>query len=312
VSVRFRAATEPSAVYHGQKGNTMTRSPATASIVAEPDPIGDPRVSAVLDRLFSDNYRSFISVFRRGCDPSTWSDDPHDFGDAHLSIRKKLGSFMYLICRASNVTRAVDFATSFGISAIYLAAAVRDNGGGMVIGSELVPSKAEAARQNLADAGLADFAEIRQGDARETLRDVGGPIDFALVDGFQGKGGGWVPEGGGPSLALSVLRLLAPQLRPGALVVNDNGEPDYLDYVRTPGNGFLTVPLPPFVEASAKADSGWSDLIRTLPADAPLVPLLFDDPGVELSMRRRTALKEFPIPGHHDGLVLQPSPQASG
>jgi predicted O-methyltransferase YrrM len=90
-------------------------------------------------------------------------------------------------------TRVVDFATSVGMSAIYFAAAMRDNGGGHVIGAELLPAKVEAAGKNLADAGLGKYADIRMGDARRTLRNLGGPVDFVLIDGWP------VPEG--PSLA---------------------------------------------------------------------------------------------------------------
>jgi predicted O-methyltransferase YrrM len=85
------------------------------------------------------------------------------------------GNLIYLLCRGLRANRVAEFATSIGMSTLYFAAAVRDNGGGMVIGSELVPAKVEAARHNLAEAGLADYAEIRQGDARQTLRDLGGP-----------------------------------------------------------------------------------------------------------------------------------------
>ncbi len=123
-----------------------------------------------------------------------------------------------------------------GVSAIYFAAAVRDNGGGTVVGAEIVPEKVAAARSNLADAGLGEFADIRLGDARETLRDVGGPVDFALIDGF--------PVGDGPSLARQVMEILIPQLRAGAFVLNDNAEPDYLDLVRDPARGFRSVSLP--------------------------------------------------------------------
>jgi hypothetical protein len=125
---------------------------------------------------------------------------------------------------------------SLGVSTLYLTAAVRDNGGGIVIGSEIVAAKAEQARANLNEAGLAEFAEIRIGDARRTFADLGGPIDFLLVDGW--------PTDGGPTLARSVIELTAPQLRPGAIVVNDNGEEDYIAYVRNPANGFLSMPLP--------------------------------------------------------------------
>ena len=122
------------------------------------------------------------------------------------------------------------------MSTIYFAAAVRDNGGGKVIGSELVPAKVAAARRNLADAGLADYAEIPEGDARQTLRDLGGQVDFVLIDGW--------PVNQGPSLARQVIEFVAPQIRIGGYVMNDNAEPDFLDLVRKPSSGFLSVTLP--------------------------------------------------------------------
>jgi predicted O-methyltransferase YrrM len=140
------------------------------------------------------------------------------------------------LCRAVRASRVVEFATSVGLSTLYFATAVRDNGGGTVIGSELVPAKVAAARRNLADAGLADYVDIREGDGRETLRDLGGPVDFALIDGW--------PLASGPSLARQVIEIVAPQLRVGAFVMNDNGEEDYMDFIRDPHNGFSSVTLP--------------------------------------------------------------------
>jgi predicted O-methyltransferase YrrM len=115
-----------------------------------------------------------------------------------------------------------------------------------VIGSEIVPEKAATARRNLADAGLEEVVDLRLGDARETLRDLGGPVDFALIDGW--------PVGSGPTLARQVMEIVAPQLRVGALVMNDNAEPDYLDYVRDPATGFrsLSLPLKGSTELSVK------------------------------------------------------------
>jgi predicted O-methyltransferase YrrM len=133
-------------------------------------------------------------------------------------------------------TRVVEFATSIGMSTLYFAAAMRDNGGGKVIGSELVPAKAATARRNLNQAGLTEYAEIREGDARQTLRDLGGPVDFALIDGW--------PVNEGRSLAREVIEMIAPQLRIGAYVLNDNGETDFLDFIRDPANGFLSITLP--------------------------------------------------------------------
>lgn len=77
----------------------------------------------------------------------------------------------------------VEAGTSYGVSTLYLAAAVRDNQveNGIVIGTEYEPRKAESARKNFSQAGLSDFIELREGDLRETLQDIGGTVDVMLV-----------------------------------------------------------------------------------------------------------------------------------
>jgi len=148
----------------------------------------------------------------------------------------------YLLCRGKGASRVVEVGTSFGVSTIYLAAAVREsverNGGaGMVIGTEWESSKVTAALDNLRAAGLGDIVEIREGDVRETLTDVGGPVDFVLMD-------IWAP------MARPALELLLPQLRPGAVVACDNvtgfrrDYRDYLALVRDPMSGFQSITLP--------------------------------------------------------------------
>jgi predicted O-methyltransferase YrrM len=196
-------------------------------------PIKDARVLAVIERLIETRRRPL------GGSPINnpeMSRDPYDYAEYGFSIVPDQGDLIYLLCRGMRATRVVDFATSIGMSAIYFAAAMRDNGGGTVIGSELVPEKVVTARRNLADAGLADYADIREGDARQTLCDLGGPVDFALIDGW--------PNGQDPSLAREVIEILAPQIRTGGYVVNDNAEPDFLQFMRDPANGFISVSLP--------------------------------------------------------------------
>ncbi|EOJ5276710.1 TPA: O-methyltransferase [Escherichia coli] len=162
--------------------------------------------------------------------------DPEKFSRYGFSISPEQGELIYLLCRAMKATRVVDFATSVSMSALYFAAAMKDNGGGLVIGSEMVQEKAEMACKNLAEVGLTSFVDIRVGDARETLKDLGGPVDFILIDGF--------PLADGPSLARQVTEIVAPQLRVGGYILNDNAEPDFLDYIRNPQNGFISVTLP--------------------------------------------------------------------
>jgi predicted O-methyltransferase YrrM len=161
---------------------------------------------------------------------------PEAFADVGFSIHPEQGDLIYLLCRGMGARRVVDFATSVGMSALYFAAAMRDNGGGQVIGAEIVPKKIKTARKNLADAGLDNFVEIRAGDARETLRDLGGPVDVVLVDGWPG------PRE--TSLAREVIEIVAPQLRVGGYVLNDNAEADFLEFIRDPKNGFISMTLP--------------------------------------------------------------------
>ncbi|MGE9550228.1 O-methyltransferase [Erwinia amylovora] len=193
--------------------------------------IRDPQVLRVIERMNLSRRRPESGAF---LGPS--AHDPEHFAEYGFSIHPEQGDLIYLLCRAMNATRVVDFATSVGMSAVYFAAAMRDNGGGQVIGAELVATKAETARQNLRDAGLDAWADIRTGDARETLQDVGGSVDFALIDGW--------PLAEGPSLARQVIEVIAPQIRTGGYVMNDNAEPDFLQYIRDPANGFISVTLP--------------------------------------------------------------------
>lgn len=154
------------------------------------------------------------------------------YADNFLAISPGYGRFLYMIARARNATRIVEFGTSMGVSTLYLAAALRDNGGGKLIGSELEPAKVARARANLGAAGLADLVEIREGDAIETLEDPGGEVDLLLIDGAF-------------ALYLPVLRLVEPWLGTGAVILGENAfAPEYLAYVRDPANGYLSQSLP--------------------------------------------------------------------
>jgi len=196
-------------------------------------PLHDPRVHAVIDRLEAERRRPADGGPR--ANPGA-SHDPYDYAEYGFSIVPEQGDLIYLLCRGLRATRVVEFATSVGMSTLYFAAAMRDNGGGKVIGAELVPAKVAAARRNLADADLSEYADIREGDARQTLRHLGGPVDFILIDGW--------PLSKGPSLARQVIEIVAPHLRMGGYVMNDNAEPDFLEFIRDLPNGFLSVTLP--------------------------------------------------------------------
>ena len=160
--------------------------------------------------------------------------------DKLVALDSDKAEFCYQLCRASNARRIVEIGTSFGVSTLYLAAAVRDNvevggGDGVVIGTEYEPGKAAAARANFEQAGLSRFVDLREGDLRQTLRQIDGPVDFMLMD-------IWIV------MARPALELVTPHLRPGAVVIADNTAQyrseyaEYFAFLET--NGFRTMTLP--------------------------------------------------------------------
>jgi predicted O-methyltransferase YrrM len=162
--------------------------------------------------------------------------------DRALPVSPETGALLYMLARSANARVIVEFGTSFGISALHLAAALSDNGGGRLIGTEFEPSKAARARANLAEAGLAEFVEIREGDALETLaRDLPARIDLVLLDGAK-------------VLYPRILALLESHLPPRAIVVGDNVDqcPELLARLRSEGSGYLSVPFGADVEVSMR------------------------------------------------------------
>ncbi len=171
----------------------------------------------------------------REAPPAAWMAER--MKDVYIPLSPAQGRFLYLIARSLSARRIVEFGTSFGISTIYAAAAARDNGNGRVVGSELEPGKHERALANLDAAGLSGHAEVRLGDAMQTFRDLAPPIDLVLLDGWK-------------ELYLPMLEMLAPKLRPGAVVLADNVRTfkrslaPYLRYVQSGKSGFQSVTLP--------------------------------------------------------------------
>jgi predicted O-methyltransferase YrrM len=209
--------------------------------------LSSPTVSAVLQRM---------SLAESGNDPEalasagtatsvsypidiTAAERAELFKDVYMSVSSDGGRLLYLLARATGARNVVEYGTSFGVSTIHLASAVRDNGGGLVIATELQADKAAAAQRNFADAGVDDLIDLRVGDALTTLSEVPDAVDLVLLDGW-------------PELALPVLRLVEPHLRPGALIVVDDVDLDFgsdvhgalLAYLADSAGGYLSIKLP--------------------------------------------------------------------
>jgi predicted O-methyltransferase YrrM len=200
-------------------------------------------VKDVLDRLYEEARARHAAMIERqradgGPGPRSGAAGPGGDSmafferakDEYFAVSRSTGNLLYMLVVTSGARSVVEFGTSFAISTICLAAGVKDNGGGIVIGSEFMSNKVQTARANLTAAGLAELVDVRAGDARvELVRDLPETIDLVFLD-------------GGKEMYVEVLQGLEPRLRPGALVVADNASwgAGYLDHVRDGGRYLST------------------------------------------------------------------------
>ena len=104
--------------------------------------------------------------------------------DLWLPVSRDTGKLLYMLARSSKARAIVEFGTSFGLSTLHLAAALRDNGGGVLVGSEFEASKIALAREHFIEGGVSDLIHIREGDALVTLAsDLPDSVDLLLLDG---------------------------------------------------------------------------------------------------------------------------------
>jgi len=206
----------------------------------------DPKLQPLADGLHAKSVaqeaetgRYFSERAKRG--ELSWDgldEDAHRFmADKLVALDPIKAEFCHLLCRALGARRVVEVGTSFGVSTIYLADAVRANGGGTVIATEHEPGKCAAARSHFAEGGLSDLIDLREGDLRETLKTIEGPVDFVLMD-------IWT------EMARPAIELIHPHLQRGAVVVADNttqvrhAYARFFEFVEAPQNRLTAMTLP--------------------------------------------------------------------
>lgn len=179
---------------------------------------GDGAVTQVLDRLHREargDWRRSLKILphvlvgRVAGKSLMQAITPSMLKGLYIPVSAQDGNLLYTLARGQSARMIVEFGASFGISTLYLAAAVRANGGGTVLTTEIEPSKCRVAEANIREAGLQDIATVLEGDALQTLPAVNGPVDVVFLDGWK-------------DLYLPVIELLTPKLRAGAVIVADN------------------------------------------------------------------------------------------
>jgi predicted O-methyltransferase YrrM len=124
------------------------------------------------------------------------------------AVAPSTGRFLFALVAPQNACEVLEVGGSRGYSTIWLAAAARILGG-RVVSIENDPVKCEAWRRNVEDAGLADWAELFEGDAQTRLLDLEDIFDVVFIDAEKED-------------YERFFELARPKLEPGGVIVADN------------------------------------------------------------------------------------------
>jgi predicted O-methyltransferase YrrM len=123
-------------------------------------------------------------------------------------VESTTGRFLYALAASQAGIEVLEIGGSRGYSTVWLAAGARVLGG-RVVSLELDPVKCDAWRANIAAAGLEEWAELVEGDAKVTLAATEDVFDLVFLDAEKGD-------------YETLFALVRPLLEPGGLVVADN------------------------------------------------------------------------------------------
>ncbi len=129
-------------------------------------------------------------------------------GERSLAVGPDSGRLLFALVAPNPGCEVLEIGGSHGYSTIWLAAAARILGG-RVVSLEEDPGKVEIWRRNIAEAGLEEWAEVVEGDAKETLPQLEDGFDLVFLD-------AWKDD---YELLFGLAR---EKLDPGGVVVADN------------------------------------------------------------------------------------------
>jgi predicted O-methyltransferase YrrM len=154
----------------------------------------DDRVRAVLARLEEED-----AAERRAGLPAA---------ERSRAVEPTTGRFLFSLVAPQTDCEVLELGGSRGYSTIWLAAGVRHLGG-RVLSVEHDPRKIDAWRRNVAEAGLEDWADLLEGDAKELVPGIDDVFDMVFLDAEKDD-------------YEELFRLARTKLEPGAVVVADN------------------------------------------------------------------------------------------
>ncbi|TML86300.1 MAG: methyltransferase [Actinobacteria bacterium] len=123
-------------------------------------------------------------------------------------VERTTGRFLFALVAPQTDCEVLEIGGSRGYSSIWLAAGARYLGG-HVLSTENDPKKIAAWRENVADAGLEDWADLVEGDALETVAKIDDVFDVVLIDAEKDD-------------YEALFQVARTKVEPGGLVVADN------------------------------------------------------------------------------------------
>nr|WKF56523.1 hypothetical protein HUO10_000981 [Paraburkholderia busanensis] len=126
-----------------------------------------------------------------------------------LAVSAEMGRFLRNIALSNRASRILELGSSYGVSTLYFADALRSLGGGTVIATELDAAKCARLREHVRIAGVDAYVDLREGDVFDTLARLDGSFDIVFID-------AWADA------YLRLFREVERFLRPGSIVLADN------------------------------------------------------------------------------------------
>ena len=110
------------------------------------------------------------------------------------NVEPETAELLGVLVRAMNATRVLEIGTSNGYSTIWLGDAA-EAVGGTVLSLEIEADRTAQATENVAEAGVGEFVELRTQDAAEALRSFAdGAFDLIFLDAERNAYVGYWPD----------------------------------------------------------------------------------------------------------------------
>ena len=158
--------------------------------------------------VVSDAVSSYLAGLRPA--PDAVLDEMEDQGAAERIpvVVPETGALLHVLALACGARRIVEVGTAIGVSTLYLARALSEEG--VVVSFEIDEKRHRAAERYLERAGVRNRADLRLQDAREGLGSLTpGSFDLAFIDGVKAQYGDYLDG-------------VVPLLRAGGILAVDN------------------------------------------------------------------------------------------